>query len=578
MSKSYIDFFETFKGEFVASHKFKSKFARLWGKTTVDGVEVLNQKFVVYPGLDSNNVKKLLKLLGASKSFDGQSFDGVDSYYFFLNATKSTALSAATILDSLTAKINQYIGIGNSATTTLTFTDTTGVIDFTGYTKQQIIDYVTTDYNTAFDMLHSAVGEYLVESAIGEYLLFDAGQHLTYEVLNAGVSSVPYYVEDFFTTVNNDIRFRSSITIQIKFTQVSYIDKNSNIVTGILAKRKQESDIKLQGLIESDANEVSDIQWIGKLATGKTDDIWYKGRVRVSFLDDIGIKTKDKCKLLLGSIDTGYAQKEVAWWKEIIGPVLIILAIVLAVPTGGLSLETLPAFLAALAINVGIATLVMVGLQVYWSKHGDPGAAQYMGRWVKVGSIISTVAGIGAMIQVGTQAMAREAAKQAMIDAGATEAEAVIAVQGMDAAGVASFNAVNGVEVGVGTVYNAAKEMFFSSVTGSWQAMVSTGMKVAKFAMDMISKFRIEANQSEINSLTEERDKAAKELEDINDKELHIGLENIRMYSNPLTIDNVRFQVDYLYEGTKMNIGRPSFHTAKGLNVISNDIYDTTKI
>ena len=33
------------------------------------------------------------------------------------------------------------------------------------------------------------------------------------------------------------------------------------------------------------------------------------------------------------------------------------------------------------------------------------------------------------------------------------------------------------------------------------------------------------------------------------------------------------FEVDYLYEGTQMNVGRPSFYTAKGLNIISNDVY-----
>ena len=41
--KSYIDFFETLKGEFVGSLKFKNKFVRLWGITTVDGEKVLNK-------------------------------------------------------------------------------------------------------------------------------------------------------------------------------------------------------------------------------------------------------------------------------------------------------------------------------------------------------------------------------------------------------------------------------------------------------------------------------------------------------------------------------------------------------
>ena len=51
--KSYIDFFETFKGEFVGSLKFKNKFIRLWGTQTIDGVEVLRERFEVYPNTRS---------------------------------------------------------------------------------------------------------------------------------------------------------------------------------------------------------------------------------------------------------------------------------------------------------------------------------------------------------------------------------------------------------------------------------------------------------------------------------------------------------------------------------------------
>ena len=237
-----------------------------------------------------------------------------------------------------------------------------------------------------------------------------------------------------------------------------------------------------------------------------------------------------------------------------------------------------------LALYVGIATLVMVGLQTYWAKHGDPAAASYMGRWVKIGSIISTIAGIGSMIanmsKMAFQQAATEAAKEAMIQGGATAAEATIAVGAMDSATIASFNATNNVvvEVGVGAYASAAKEMLFSSVTSSWKSMVSSGMKVFKTAIDYITKNRMETAQSELNTITEKAENVNEELADIQDKEINIGLENIKTYANQLTVDNIRFQVDYLYEGTRMNIGRPSFNTAKGHNIISNDIYDINKI
>ena len=47
----------------------------------------------------------------------------------------------------------------------------------------------------------------------------------------------------------------------------------------------------------------------------------------------------------------------------------------------------------------------------------------------------------------------------------------------------------------------------------------------------------------------------------------HIGVEDIKYYTSPLKLDNLPFEVDYLYEGTKMNIGRPSF-VPTGLNLI----------
>ena len=68
--------------------------------------------------------------------------------------------------------------------------------------------------------------------------------------------------------------------------------------------------------------------------------------------------------------------------------------------------------------------------------------------------------------------------------------------------------------------------------------------------------------------LDEQRDAMNK----LTDKEYDIGLEDIKMYSKPLTVDNIQFEVDYLYEPSKFNICRPSF-IVPDLNIRSSKVF-----
>jgi hypothetical protein len=222
-------------------------------------------------------------------------------------------------------------------------------------------------------------------------------------------------------TYDNDLdryitAYATGISIQFSAKRKSMVSSNSKIVNHIKDETDEAKKTRLQQLIESENNEsISDSYRWTKVRTGKTDDVWYKGRFRVGFLNDKnGIKTIEKSKILISAIDTGYTLPKTKWWKKILGPVLIIIAIVVTVLSGG----TLgpAAFAMALATNVGIAVLVMTGLQIYFAKHGDPVAAQYMGRWITVGQIISVASGIYALIAN----LARQAAVQAATQA-ATE-------------------------------------------------------------------------------------------------------------------------------------------------------------
>lgn len=570
MAKSYIDFFETFKGEFLATTRFKNKFIKLWGTEYVDGIEVLKNRFVVYPNTGSQSVQRFLKLINAQEQINSAKFKGVTSYYFWLNSSKADTLSQDNIEDVIASKINAYCSIGEELQFTLTFSSNEDYNYFKGFTKTDIYNYIANDYDTSYNQLENyAIGDTLLTNVIGSYILFDNGEHFNTSLVDAAVVAVPY-VEN---VISNNTRYKASIVIKLKSKRISNVLSSSSLITHIIDESNEANRTALQQFLESDTNETvsNESIWI-KARKGKTDFTWYKGRLRVSFLNDKSLKTKDRVKILLSSLDTGYTQKKAKWWQKLLGPVLIVIAIVIAVVTAGAG-APISAYLTAIAIATGVAALTMTLLQVYFAKHGQGGAASYMGRWVKIASIISTVTGIAGMLsnlsrKFATEAFVREAVKQ-----GAQETTVRSAAALMSTAELASANAAIGASVNVGVIGTVVKEIVFSSVTSGWQSTVSTAMKVVKFAVDMLGKMKAKSMNSEINSLTEARDKVAEELEDMNDKELHMGIENIKWYTDELRSDNLQFEVDYLYEGTQMNIGRPSFYTARGLNVISDDVY-----
>lgn len=570
MAKSYIDFFETFKGEFLATTKFKNKFIRLWGTEYEDGVEVLKSKFGIYPNTGSQRVQRLLKLLNAQEQVNDADFGGVTSYYFWLNPSKADTLSQDSVEDIIASKINSYCDIGEVLSFTLTFSSNEDYNYFKGFTKTDIYNYIANDYDTSYNQLENyAIGDTLLTSVIGSYILFDNGENFDTSLVDAAVVAVPYKE----SAVSNNTRYKASIVVKLRSKRTGNVLPYSSLVTHIIDESNEANRTALQQFLESSVNETisDDSTWI-KPRTSKTDSAWYKGQLRVSFLNDANIKIKDRVRVLLSSLDTGYTKKKAKWWQKILGPVLIVIAIVIAVVTVGSGAQ-ISAYLIAISTATGIAALVITLLQMHFAKHGQAGAASYMGRWVKVASIISTVTGIASMLSNLARKFATETFVQEAVKQGAQEATVRSAAAAMSAAELASASAAIGASVNISVIGAVLKAIVFSSVTSGWQSMASTAMKVVKFAVDMLGKMRAKSMNSEINSLTEARAKVADELEDINDKELHIGIENIKWYTDELRMDNLQFEVDYLYEGTQMNIGRPSFYTARGLNIISDDVY-----
>lgn len=595
--KSYIDFFETLNGEFTGSLKFKNKFVRLWGTTTVDGIKVLSNRFVIYPGMESKKVQSFLKHIGSLDSMKNNDFGDVVDYYFWINSSKADTLSQENLNDIIASKINEYCDVGEKLKINLNFSNAGDYNYFKNFTKQQIFDYVNNDYDAMYNTLDNyAVGETLLTTTIGTYILFDNGQHFNIEVINGTVSAIAIRSKLNIWDNNYTTVYKAGLSLEIQATRKDNVTGSANIVTHIVDEENEEHKTTLQQLLESETNESTTSGSIWKInrATGKTDDIWYKGNMRLSFLDSNSIKTKEKIKILVSSLDTGYTLPKTKWWKKILGPVLIIIAIVVAIfvpPAGGI--------LMGIAINVGVATLVMTGLSAYWAKHGDPVGAQYMGRWIKVGSIISAVAGIASIVtNIARQAALTTATTTATETAVATGEASTVTVTSMgqtvtvtatptvSAYGTTTAITQGGTgalvgqtaSVGFTDFVSAGWDSIAGSMTSSWQSIASTGLKMVRFFTNMRFQSQAKSLQSEINSKTEQNDKAEKELEEMNDKEVNIAVDDIKWYTSPLKLESQRYDVDYLYGGTRHNIGRPSFITGRGSNIISNDIYDTNKI
>ena len=594
--KSYIDFFETLKGEFIGSLKFKNKFVRLWGTTTIDGIEVLKNRFIIYPGMESQKVQSFLKHIGSLDSMKNNDFGNVVNYYFWINSSKADTLSQENLNDIIASKINEYCDAGEKLKINLNFSNAGDYNYFKNFTKQDIYNYIVADYDAMYNTLDNyAVGETLLTTTIGTYILFDDNQHFNVEVISGTVSAIATQSklnswDNNYTTV-----YKAGLSIEIQAARKDNVTGSANIVTHIVDEADEEHRTTLQQLLESETNEstTSGSAW-KKNRSGKTNDIWYKGNMRLSFLDNNYIKTKDKIKILISSLDTGYTLPKTKWWKKILGPVLIIIAIVVAIafpPAGGI--------LMGIAINVGVATLVMTGLSMYWGKHGDPGAAQYMGKWIKVGSIISAVAGIAAIVaNIARQAAIQSATTAATETAVATgeastvtatslgQTVTVTATPTVSAYGTTTVITQGGTgaiagqtaSVGLTDFVSAGWDSIYSGMTSSWQSVASSGLKMVRFFTNMRFQSQAKSLQSEINAKTEQNDKAEQELEELNDKEVNIAVDDIKWYTSPLKLESQRYDVDTLYGGTKFNIGRPSFVTGRGINIISNDVFDVNKI
>ena len=560
--KEYIDFYATLQGELFAKRKLTARLKKHWGTTRINGVEVYNKKFVIWPGTHTERVRKVLDIFDIPVSqINKQSKKGIDSLYLKFDENKMDSSSLSR--EALATMIEAEIPFDEWGEFTLSYSDQANPEQFNGWTKEQIFEYVDNNYKSA---IYQSVGLSTtgkiegIDDYIGAYVLLDDGVDFLVEMLDASVVAIPVKPAhdpeepNFNKRWEKPTTFISGINVKIRYKRTGYLNDDSPVVKELAA------DITYNSYNGRYNRGASVISFFKRKSSGKTNILWYNGHIRLSTAKEL--KKHDYAKLIYGSVALDYKKKKVSGWKKWLGPLIIIVAVVITVFTWGAASP-----LVTIATAATLTTVALTVAQMILAKSGDFAGAEYMGRWIKIAGIVSLVAGIAALVQNLVRAAATQAVTQGAgtaVSSGAVSTLGTVTVEG---------TVVQLSEITFQNVVDGAISMVTDSVSSmTWLDKLSTASKVAGKLMDMREKNKIK----ELTSMSEEVKAQQSEIMDLYDKNLHMGLEDIRMYTRPLTQDNAQFEVDYLYEGTGFHIQRPSF-SRYGLNVISNDIKPITE-
>ena len=557
--KTYIDFFETLKGEFIGALKFRNKFVRLWGTTIIDDVKVMNKRFTIYPGHTTNkDIQRMCKMLGMWSSVTEAQFNTIAGYYLYFNPAKDSANQAELSRELLAEKIDSFCSKNVWIEGRINYIDKQNPTAFQGKDKQYILDYIDNDYRNIFSNENGfIVADNITEATMSKYVLFDDDNEFEVEVIKTQV--VPIDKEIVLNTFNSKTVKYTGLTVEFKYRRiVEDVDPDKSLVTSMIEEKDIYQKEVLAELQRSTSGDDDNAYGNWGQAAVTTNDIWYKDQLRYDVINS-SIQRKVAIPIILSLLDTGQIQKKVKWYKKILGFVILVIAVVIAAATQQWEL-TLP----AVAYAVGAAVLVMTLIQAHWAKT-NAAAAGYMGRWVRIGSIISTIAGIGATIQGIVREMAKTALVTAAMETGkqtliAAAAEATVAVTKM-------------------SLGEALKTVTLDSVLSTAGQLITSNLKSIAFK---VASYAISSRQAKMESNIANKSSELESQEDqieafTADKQSNFALEDMKVYTEQIKSAMSRYDYDALYspEYATIHIGniqRASSYKVKLPNNIVDDI------
>jgi hypothetical protein len=505
--KPTIDFFGGALSEFIQSERFKNKVIKLYGTKYIDDVKVFNENFGIYPGTEDSNVQEMLELFNMKSQIEEQNWEGISNAWIYFNPNKSNAQKFESIatVDYVQTKLNNLYDIDVEYSFHLNLYLENTDVSLLSITNEQKIDFIINNYNLIFNNAYgNSDGNEETLDGLCKYLMFDNNQHFEIVLSKPNIQTYQIskkeslVIEDGLQDRNKKI-LNYSIGFDMKVKRISYIQKTSNIVVKI----SSINDINEQNIVLSSLEQTRDNDGISSDRTTVTNTVFYKDHLRFSLTDSNIMKTSDFVNVVINFIDVGFQKKKVKWYKKIIAMAIFVVAVILSVPSGGTTLTV-----AQVAFTFAMVTIELVVISLVLSKVGMVDIANSLGKFIKMSSFVATVTGIGSVIT----AIARQGLMTYI----------QVSISGMS--------------------------------TFSFQSL-----RYLSMAADFFYKNKLDKIQTSNNKLQDKLDEQEKLLAEMYSGEYNISAEYIKFEHDLLKRDSIEFEVDYKYEGTKLNIQRRSF-------------------
>lgn len=612
--KPYIDFQATITKDMLASKRFKHRLIKYWGTTYVNGVHVFNKTYQFFPHHKAERHRRLYRLLGIDDQMMKQSIQRsqVDECHFYF---KKKVWTGVPILERelLANKINNFFPALDKKRVTLKMIDLSEPDRFQGWTKEQILEYVDTDYEELINSTNvETTAGTMAEDAVCLYALLDNEGVFTVSVIEAGVAPLKDYKSvytgnsttnedgDIVYTTKDIVTLKTSIYLTLDITRNSLVLDNSQFINAVM---RENSELRKRNLemLQSSTENISYQEAVRRELDDDNNDTeendFFIGKyLKVACADSYFMNRDRFIKNVFSSLDTKieYREKDkLSTWERIGLILIVVVAIVFTVLTAGAGA---PAIGAALAV----VTVIYIVIQLTFAQSGETAKAEGMGKWIKVVGIASLVLNIVTIVQNFFEESTKEAAVAAASEGAKAASTEVATATTTEAAVQASTQAAvteGAKEVGR-EIVSESLEAFLASSSETIIAPAAEGLslkagnvaftyggktyieigakKLVTKAMELVMKLVGSREQARVKSavdnktyLLNEANEASKstseQLMELDDKTLHIGVTDIIASTKLLKTSQAQFEVDYLYEGSAFNIGRPSFRPY-GLN------------
>ena len=612
--KPYIDFQATITRDMLASKRFKHRLIKYWGTTYVNGVHVFNKTYQFFPHHKAERHRRLYRLFGIDNQMMKQSISRsqVDECHFYFKKNRWTGVPILE-RELLANKINNFFPALVKKRITLKMIDLSEPERFKGLTKEQILEYVDTNYEELINRTNvETTAGTMAEDAVCLYAMLDNEGVFTVNVIEAGVAPFKDYKSvytsnsttnedgDIVYTTKDIVTLKTSIYLTLDITRNSLVLDNSQFINAVM---RENSELRKRNLemLQSSTENISYQEAIRRELDDDNNDTeendFFIGKyLKVACTDSYFMNRDRFIKNVFSSLDTKIEYKEkdkLSTWERIGLILIVVAAIVFTVLTGGAGA---PAIGAALAV----VTVIYIVIQFTFAQGGETAKAEGMGKWIKVVGIVSLVLNIVGVIQSFFQESAKEAAVATAKEGAKTASTEVATATTTETAVQASTQAAvteGAKEVGR-EIVSESLEAFLASSSETIIAPAAEGLsleagnvaftyggktyieigakKLVTKAMELVMKLVGSREQARVKSavdnktyLLNEANEASKstseQLMELDDRTLHIGVTDIIASTKLLKTSQAQFEVDYLYEGSAFNIGRPSFRPY-GLN------------